>query len=258
MKSSKTTSQPGASKPAGKTPAPPKSGAGKKVAKKVAVRQAKPTAALKSLTPRVLRFIDEYLIDMNGTAAYQRAGYKATPASADANARRLLGNARISLEIARRRDATAKKLEISREEALQEAWHIVKADANELIEYRRFACPSCYPDDIRALERRDPKQGCLGCAGEGHANVLVKDTRNLSPQARALYAGVKITKDGLEVKMHSKLDALEKVFKHLGLYAADKKLEVTGANGGPIQTQALHAMTDLELLAVAQKGARPA
>lgn len=194
--------------------------------------KAKPAASTgaKPLTPKVQRFIDEYLIDMNPAAAYLRAGYKATGEAASVNARRLLRNAPVSLEIARKQKATAAKLEISREEALQEAWNIVKADANELIEYRRFACPACFGKEY---DRADPRQDCDACGGEGHPNVMVKDTRNLSQQARSLYAGVKITKDGIEVKMHSKLDALEKVFKHLGLYAADKKLDVTTTALGP-------------------------
>lgn len=204
----------------------------------------------KPLPPKVLRFIDEYLVDLNGSAAYQRAGYKAKGNSAEVNARRLLRNAQVSLEIARRQSETAKKLEISREEALTEAWNIVKADANELIEYRRFACVSCF-EDGHEEDRRDPNPKCSSCHGDGRANVIVKDTRKLSPQARALYAGVKITKEGIEVKMHSKLDALEKVFKHLGLYALDKKVELTGKAGGPIEVKTdLRTVSDAELEAI--------
>lgn len=210
-----------------KPTAPPKGSKGAKGAKKAAPKRvAKPAARAKASTselkPRVQRFIDEYLVDMNGSAAYRRAGYTAVGNSAEVNARRLLRNAQVMLEIARRRAVTSKKLEISREEALQEAWHIVKADPNELIEYRRFACLDCYPEDVRENDNRDPAAGCHKCNGDGVPQVIVKDTRKLSPQAKALYAGIKVTKDGLEVKMHSKLDALEKVFRHLGLYSADK------------------------------------
>jgi len=41
------------------------------------------------------RFIEEYLIDHNATAAYQRAGYVANRISAASNAYRLLRNAEI-------------------------------------------------------------------------------------------------------------------------------------------------------------------
>lgn len=72
-----------------------------------------------------------------------------------------------------------------------------------------------------ALKRPNPD--CPECFGRGMGRVIIKDTANLSREARALYAGVKETKDGLEVKAHSKLDALEKLFRHLGLYEADNR-----------------------------------
>lgn len=214
-----------------------------------------PATPGKPLTAKVSRFIDEYLIDMNGSAAYKRAGYTATGNSAEVNARRLLRNAQVALEIARRQTKTAEKLEITREEALQAAWNIVKADARDLVEYRRFACPDCF-GDAKGKETRDPRRDCEACAGDGHADILFKDTRKLSPQAAALYAGVKVTKEGIEVKMHSKLDALDKIFKHLGLYAADKKVELTGAHGGPIETTNRFDLSDEALMAIAARGAK--
>jgi len=44
----------------------------------------------KPLTTKRLRFVAEYLIDLNATAAYKRAGYTATGNSAEVNAARLL------------------------------------------------------------------------------------------------------------------------------------------------------------------------
>lgn len=180
-----------------------------------------PTGKTRPLAAKAQRFIDEYLIDLNATAAYKRAGYKATGNAAEVGASQLIRNPKVAEEIAKRKAQTAQKLQITREEALDEAWRIVKADPRELIEYRRFACQDCY-DDLQPGERREPRADCPTCHGEGLPDVLVKDTRKLSRNAQALYAGIKITKDGLEVKMHSKLDALEKVFRHLGMYDADK------------------------------------
>ena len=177
-----------------------------------------------TLKGRVQRFVDEYLIDLNPTDAYIRAGYKATGHAAGVSARRLMRNASVSAEIARRQAFVAAKLHISQEEALQEAWNIVKADANELIEFRRQCCERCWgaPPATQAERARRPNPSCPECAGEGTGTVFVHDTRTVSPAARSLYAGVKVTKGGLEVKMHNKVDALEKVFKHLGLYKADR------------------------------------
>lgn len=71
-----------------------------------------------------------------------------------------------------------------------------------------------------------PNPECPECFGEGTESAFPKDTRDLSPEALALYAGIKQTKDGLEVKMHSKERALELYGRHLGMFK--DKLDVTG------------------------------
>lgn len=44
------------------------------------------------LTPKQQRFVEEYLIDLNATAAYKRAGYSCSAAAAIVSASRLLTN----------------------------------------------------------------------------------------------------------------------------------------------------------------------
>lgn len=81
------------------------------------------------------------------------------------------------------------------------------------------------PSDIGGYgfdPRLAPHPDCPKCQGHGQGKTVIKDTRRLSRGAAALFAGIKETKDGMEIKMHSKMDALEKVFKHLGMYDADK------------------------------------
>lgn len=85
----------------------------------------------------------------------------------------------------------------------------------------------------------DPNPKCPECFGEGLERVVPKDTRDLSPGARTLFAGVKTTQHGLEIKMHDQLGALRDVGRHLGLFK--DKIEHTGKNGGPIK----HALTDI-------------
>lgn len=74
-------------------------------------------------------------------------------------------------------------------------------------------------------KRRDPNPQCPDCAGEGVARTVFKDTSKLSPGAAALFAGVKETKEGFEVKSHSRDAAQDKVFRHLGLY--NDKIQLT-------------------------------
>ena len=51
--------------------------------------------------------------------------------------------------------------------------------------------------------------------------MVLKDTRDLSPAARLLYCGAKQTKFGVEIQMHNQLDVLDKLCRHLGIYATD-------------------------------------
>lgn len=186
------------------------------------------SSASTQFNARVARFIDEYLVDGNGSAAYKRAGYKATGNSAEVNARRLLRNAPVAAEIARRQAKVSEAIGVSAQRALQEAWNIVTADTNDLVQYQRVCCDGCWGKPATQKDRaRDPNPACDECGGEGYGRVFAQDTRKLSPAARSLYAGVKVTKEGFEVKMHSKDAALEKVFKHLGLYKKDNEQSST-------------------------------
>ena len=72
--------------------------------------------------------------------------------------------------------------------------------------------------------RRAAHPDCPECFGEGVERVHVNDTRQLSRRAARLYAGVKTTKEGIEVKIHDQQAALVNVGKHLGMFV--DKLEV--------------------------------
>lgn len=81
--------------------------------------------------------------------------------------------------------------------------------------------------------RKDPNPDCPECWGEGELKSFAKDTRDLTPTARLLYAGVKETQNGLEIKMHDQQAALVKIGEHLGMFR--KKVELTGKDGGPVR-----------------------
>lgn len=134
------------------------------------------------------------------------------------------------------------------------------ADPSELIEYRRGCCRYCWGVDFKyqfttqrklvqaqreyektpdalvyAFEsggdgydpRRPANPACPECFGDGIGEAIVKDTRYLSPGARSLYAGVKITKEGIEVKTNSQDKARELLARHLSLL--NDKIKVEGA-----------------------------
>lgn len=106
--------------------------------------------------------------------------------------------------------------------------------------------------------RLAPHYDCSECLGAGQGRTILKDTRTLSSQALSLYAGIKETEKGVEVKFHSKLDAAEKLFKHLGLYEKDNEQKGKGAAEAIAEFVAgIHARQAGRLPIAAPKNAGP-
>lgn len=86
------------------------------------------------LSARHQRFVAEYLIDQNASAAYKRAGYSAKGNSAEVNAARLLRNAQIREAIEAKLTKTLAKLELTSERVLQEVARIAFFDPRKLFD----------------------------------------------------------------------------------------------------------------------------
>jgi hypothetical protein len=224
-------------------------------------------------------FVAEYLVDLNGAKAAIRAGY--SPDSARQRAYELLQMPEIEAKIQAAMDARAARVGITADRVLTRIGNIAFADPSELIELRRTCCRYCWgknnqyqftPRELaqarrdyeRALAdaekegnklapfselggigwdpRKDPSPTCPECFGEGVQDVYVRDTRDVSQAARQLYAGVKQTQHGLEIKLHSQTKMLELAGKHLGLFR--EKVELTGKNGGPVVHQTLGSLLE--------------
>ncbi|RZI78786.1 MAG: terminase small subunit [Rubrivivax sp.] len=225
-----------------------------------------PVEGWEALTPKQALFVRHYLISLNGTRAYLAAFPGVQPSTARSEAARLTANPSIASVIAAEQAKSAREMKITKDRLLREAWGIVVADPRELVDFKITCCRYCYGQAYRyqrtagemerdreqheqALAeggkgapkgpfdekggigydpRLAPNDECPECFGAGTGNARIKDTSLLSPQALSLYAGVKVTKEGYEVKMHSKLDAGEKLFKHLGLYEKDNDQKSKG------------------------------
>lgn len=81
-------------------------------------------------------------------------------------------------------------------------------------------------------ERLAPNAQCPECFGDGIGKTIIKDTRNLSPAARSLYAGVKQTRDGMEVKMQDKQGYITLLMRHAGML--NDKLKLQGDPDNPL------------------------
>lgn len=65
------------------------------------------------LNAKQLRFVEEYLKDLNASAAYQRAGYKAEGKSAGSAGARLLADVRVQAAVKAGMDARSERTAIS-------------------------------------------------------------------------------------------------------------------------------------------------
>ena len=205
-----------------------------------------------TLTPKEERFVQEYLVDLNGTQAYKRVSPEVSDAAAAVQASRLLIKPNVLAALEKAKAERAARTGITADRALAEVWATATADPRELVQVKVGCCRCCYGEGhqrqrtvgemnrdrekhaVRSSKAKEPtdfdEEGGIGfnpllppnpecpeCCGDGHARVVLADTRNLSPAAAALYAGAKQGKHGVELQMHSKAEAQRKVFEHLGL-----------------------------------------
>lgn len=217
-----------------------------------------------ALTPKQQLFVKEYLVDLNATQAAIRAGY--SKKTANEQGARLLANVSIQEALQEAMSKRAEKVEITAEQVLQRWIDIAYADPNEIVHFRRVCCRYCfgidhqyqwidraeYENTIAAItteakkskKKQDvqlpnddggygfdpllrPHPKCPNCHGEGHGQMHINDTRDLSPQAKALFAGIKSTAAGIEVKFRDQDKALENIARHLGMFK--DRLEIGGS-----------------------------
>ncbi len=151
-----------------------------------------PNLDARGLNPKQARFVDEYLIDLNGTQAAIRAGYSAK--TAEQQATRLLRNAQISAAVEAGKAKRAKKVEISAERVLTELAKLAFSD-------------------VRKVAKWDAKRN----------ELLPSD--EIDDDAAATIESIANTESGVKITLHSKTRALELLGKHLGLFVDRVKIE---------------------------------
>jgi phage terminase small subunit len=146
------------------------------------------------LTEKQQRFVDEYLIDLNATQAAIRAGYSAK--TADAQGSRLLGNVKVQQAIAERMAERSKRTGINQDRVVLELAKIALVKMTDIIDDEGRIRPDATEDDLACIE-----------------SVKYKSSESDT--------GSSVER---EVKVASKLKALELLGKHLGMW--NDKLDV--------------------------------
>lgn len=99
------------------------------------------------MNPKQLAFVDQYMVDRNGTQAAIRAGY--SPKSAKVTACRMLTNANVKAEIDRRVEEYSRTAGITVVDLLEVGKKLVFADIRKLFDERgRMLHPTEWPDDV--------------------------------------------------------------------------------------------------------------
>lgn len=177
------------------------------------------------------------------------------------NAYRLLQNPKIQARIQELREEIIEKSKMSIDDVLNRWIEIATADPNDLIQLRRECCRHCYGVDnkyqwidedefnqayVHAKNRKhplpineggygftstlDPNLNCKHCCGYGLERIFISDTRKLAGKSKLLYAGIKQTKNGIEVLMRNQDQALENIAKFLGMFKDNGQ---SGSGSGP-------------------------
>lgn len=140
------------------------------------------------MTEKQKIFADEYLIDLNATRAYRKAYPNCKKdSSADAAARKLLGNTRIQKYISERMKERQKRTEVTQDRVIQELAAIAFAKVT----------------DYAAVKG---------------GSVEIRDTDALTDEQIRAISGIKEGKFGIELKLNDKEKALELLGKHLGMF----------------------------------------
>ncbi len=188
--------------------------------------------------PRHEIFAREIAKGASQREAYRAAGFEGDDRSMDANAARLIAVDKVAARVQEIQAAAAKRAEITIERTLLELAKIGFADIRKAVRWGE------------GIAVKDAE------GNEAISNgVAMLDSAEIDDDTAAAIAKVAQTRDGIRIEFHDKLGALEKIGKHLGMFPA--KVEVSGKDGGPIETRELSPLEAARRLAFAwEKGLR--
>lgn len=180
---------------------------------------AKTGRKAEKLTDLQKKFIKEYLIDLNITAAALRAGY--SEKTAYSIGQETFNKPHIQAAIQKEMNKRARRTEITADKVLEE---YAKLGFSDVTDYLQVVTE-------RVLVGHDKETG--EPISDISQFVLMKDTKDIPPEKLAAISEVKQHKDGsISFKLHDKKGALDSIAKHLGMFT--ERIEHTGKDGGPI------------------------
>lgn len=183
-------------------------------------RAAEATTPSRPLTPKQQRFAEEYLTDLNASAAYQRAGYAARGNAAEVNASRLLRNAQVAAAVAAGMKARSEKVGVDSEWVLRRLASEAEADLADLYdEQGNLRHPKDWPEVWR--------KGLVS----GVESFMVP--KGQDADGKPIYAEVR------KVKLIDRTRTVELIGKHVNVGAFREQVGLSDPEGGPVQVAAV-------------------
>jgi len=189
------------------------------------------------VTPKQQRFVEEYLVDLNATAAYRRAGYVAKGNAAEVNAARLLRNAQVQAAVAEAREKQSARVNLKADDVVRELMKIGFSDIRKAIKWNSNVAVAA-PDEREIeeiFESGDIRHAVTNQVELVDSDVIDDDT------AAAISEISQTDKGGLKVKFYDKRAALVDLGRHLGLFT--DRVDVT-SNGKPLGLAAFYSQPE--------------
>jgi phage terminase small subunit len=163
---------------------------------------------MEQLTHKQKRFCEEYIIDLNATQAAIRAGYSEKTANEQGS--QLLAKLSIHEYVANLQKERSDRTQITADMVIKE---LAKVGFSNISDYLKV-----FDREIEAGvdEKGDPIKATV-------RDVEIFITDNVGKDKMAVVSEVKQTRDGISIKLHDKVKALEDLGKHLGVFEKDNK-----------------------------------
>lgn len=167
-----------------------------------------------SLTEKQRLFVMEYLRDFNATRAAMAVGY--SKKTAYAIGWENLRKPQIQAEIKRQKEAMTDELGMSVHRVIAEYMKIAFTDITDLLEFG---------------QKEVPVMTMFGPMKDEAGNTLTKMVNYVDFKESEIIDGtviseVKQGKDGVSIKLHDKMKALEKLEKYLGFMTEEQRLKI--------------------------------
>jgi phage terminase small subunit len=169
------------------------------------------------LTQLQQRVAINVLAGMSQRAAYYAAGgTAATDDTADVMASRMISDDRVKTFMDAMKAEAVSNAVMSRQEALEKLSNLARTDLKDLVEFGEYE---------------------LGSDGDGNpivqASWRIKDSAMQDPNKMAAISELTSGKEGIKIKTHSPVTAIQQLAKMQGWESATKH-EITGKDGAPL------------------------